>query len=313
MQKSGSISFYEDEDKIKKVKQLIFSGAFCVGYQEKFNAYNAKPYIINLTLSAGGVKIDEGVFRFPWFKGPLKGDNDEILETIIEYTSAYLPQNENFFTRKGINDGKDLPEEVDTEAHKGGSNATKGHSKNAPKGLITREHKLATIKKTLEAQKDLLEKRKINLERWNESDQDCFKKVFGNANETNRKTITERIDKQITEVDRFLKDDTYKQQFYKTKEDCYASVLSTDPDHKINLGKDFWDAPLTGEDSKAGVLVHEMSHFIDMGDTDDVKFGGSTAYGKEICQEIANDPLEYTNAIKNADNFEYYVEGAICE
>ena len=85
LQKSGSISFYEDEDKIKKVKKVIFAGAFCVHYQEKFNAFNTKPFLTYLTLSAGGVKIEEGVFRFPWFRGPLKAEEEKIMNTVVEY------------------------------------------------------------------------------------------------------------------------------------------------------------------------------------------------------------------------------------
>ena len=84
LQKSGSISFYENEERIVKIKQVVFAGAFCMDYKEKFNAFNKEPFIIYLGLSAGGVKISEAIFRFPWFNGPLVAPNDFLQEIKIE-------------------------------------------------------------------------------------------------------------------------------------------------------------------------------------------------------------------------------------
>ena len=46
----------------------------------------------------------------------------------------------------------------------------------------------------------------------------------------------------------------------KCKQNYYADVYPNDP-YKIYLCRVFWQAPLTGTDSKAGTLIHEMSHF----------------------------------------------------
>jgi peptidyl-Lys metalloendopeptidase len=68
----------------------------------------------------------------------------------------------------------------------------------------------------------------------------------------------------------------------------------------IRLGNDFWaqTTPMTGEDSKAGTLIHEITHLV--GGT------GDKAYGKEDCRRLAvNNPGK---AVKNADSYEFFVE-----
>lgn len=54
-------------------------------------------------------------------------------------------------------------------------------------------------------------------------------------------------------------------------------------------------------------LVHEGSHHA-TAYTDDVDFRGSKAYGRRTCQDLAQaEPLK---ALKNADNFCYYIQDA---
>jgi peptidyl-Lys metalloendopeptidase len=79
----------------------------------------------------------------------------------------------------------------------------------------------------------------------------------------------------------------------------YAYVYPNDP-YKIYLCKAFWTAPAKGTDSKAGTLVHEMSHFTVVGGTDDYAYGQAAAKALAI-----SDPLK---AIANADSHEYFAE-----
>ncbi|HEV8632266.1 MAG TPA: M35 family metallo-endopeptidase [Thermoanaerobaculia bacterium] len=80
---------------------------------------------------------------------------------------------------------------------------------------------------------------------------------------------------------------------------AYAYVYSYDP-YTIHLCRAFWSAPALGTDSKAGTLVHEMSHFRVVAGTDD------WAYGQNACKNLAkSSPLK---AIDNADTHEYYAE-----
>lgn len=79
----------------------------------------------------------------------------------------------------------------------------------------------------------------------------------------------------------------------------YAYVYSNRP-YEIWLCNAFWSAPLTGTDSKAGTIVHEVSHFNVVAGTDD------HTYGQSSCKQLAiNDPAK---AIANADSHEYFAE-----
>ena len=78
----------------------------------------------------------------------------------------------------------------------------------------------------------------------------------------------------------------------------YAYVYPTQP-YKIYVCNAFWSAPNTGTDSRAGTLVHEMSHFNVVAGTDD------WAYGQTACKKLAK---RATKAIDNADSHEYFAE-----
>jgi peptidyl-Lys metalloendopeptidase len=80
---------------------------------------------------------------------------------------------------------------------------------------------------------------------------------------------------------------------------AYAYVYPAQP-YKIYVCNAFWNAPNTGTDSKAGTLVHEMSHFNVVAATDDHAYGQSAAKNLAISSP--------TRALDNADNHEYFAE-----
>ncbi len=80
---------------------------------------------------------------------------------------------------------------------------------------------------------------------------------------------------------------------------AYAYVYPTQP-YTIYLCNAFWSAPSTGTDSKAGTLVHEMSHFNIVASTDD------WAYGQTAAKNLAR--TNTTKAVDNADSHEYFAE-----
>ena len=79
----------------------------------------------------------------------------------------------------------------------------------------------------------------------------------------------------------------------------YAHVYANRP-YEIFVCRAFWPAPAKGTDSKAGTLIHEMSHFDVTAGTNDWVYGQSAA--KNLA---ATNP---TNALDNADNHEYFAE-----
>jgi len=85
----------------------------------------------------------------------------------------------------------------------------------------------------------------------------------------------------------------------KCKQPYFAYVYPSDP-YKIYVCKVFWQVPLTGTDSQAGTLIHEMSHFDVVAATDDY------VYGQTGAMELAITNPE--NAVNNADSHEYFAE-----
>ena len=79
----------------------------------------------------------------------------------------------------------------------------------------------------------------------------------------------------------------------------YAYVYPT-KHYEIFVCRAFWTAPNTGTDSKAGTLVHEMSHFNVVAGTDDVVYGQAGAKNLAITNP--------GSAIQNADSHEYFAE-----
>jgi peptidyl-Lys metalloendopeptidase len=82
-------------------------------------------------------------------------------------------------------------------------------------------------------------------------------------------------------------------------ESAYAYVFANDP-YNIHLCNAFWSAPGVGRDSKAGTIVHEMSHFNVVAGTDD------NAYGHTACKNLARS--NPGAATRNADSHEYFAE-----
>ncbi len=79
----------------------------------------------------------------------------------------------------------------------------------------------------------------------------------------------------------------------------YAHVYPNRP-YEIFVCRAFWPAPATGTDSKAGTLIHEMSHFDIVANTDDVVYGQTGA--KNLAISNPDD------ALRNADSHEYFGE-----
>lgn len=83
------------------------------------------------------------------------------------------------------------------------------------------------------------------------------------------------------------------------KKNYYAYVYPNNP-YVIYVCRVFWNAPLTGTDSKAGTLIHEMSHFYAVASTLDYVYGQTGAKNLAV-----SDP---DKAVNNADNHEYFAE-----
>ncbi|WP_448546565.1 M35 family metallo-endopeptidase [Thalassotalea fusca] len=83
------------------------------------------------------------------------------------------------------------------------------------------------------------------------------------------------------------------------KKSYFAYVYPNQP-YKVYLCRAFWSANETGTDSRAGTIIHELSHFNVVAGTDDVVYGQSGAKSLAI-----SNPDQ---ALTNADSHEYFAE-----
>lgn len=137
----------------------------------------------------------------------------------------------------------------------------------------------------------MIDKGLRSLDRWNAEDRKHFREWFGTDSEEARQKMRERLLKMR---EKLLKAEIERGSL----PGMYGHVYPWS--NKINVDERFWGSPRTGEDSRAGTIIHETSHFWDTADTDD------HVYGWDKCRQLAaKDPAK---AQKNADNYEYWLE-----
>jgi peptidyl-Lys metalloendopeptidase len=153
------------------------------------------------------------------------------------------------------------------------------------------------VEKALNDQIVLLRNKRTELERWDRKTQIHFAKWFGTTSDSARQLILKRIAVLSLLNERYSV--TNFRRAFPPKPGLFAYVHPQDPT-KVFVDMAFVKAPPVGENSRAGTITHEMSHFILAGGTKDF------AYGPSNCKALARTAAE--KALFNADNFEYFVE-----
>jgi RHS repeat-associated protein len=146
----------------------------------------------------------------------------------------------------------------------------------------------------------MLAKASRSLQRWDASDQAASRTWFGDATEETRQMMIQRVNREIVAISHMK-----LSNFHADPPDMhsrYAAIDRYDRTFQIQIGNLFKGAPVVGTDSRAGTLVHELSHSEIIGATTD---HGKT-YGEENAKNLANTDPEAAKS--NADNFEYFVE-----
>ena len=129
------------------------------------------------------------------------------------------------------------------------------------------------------------------LQAWGVMDQLRYKTWFGKYT-VKRKTYVDDV---------YVKISTALSQhiiFHQTNSNVYAYCYPGPP-LEIWLGPLYNSAPIAGANSKAGTIVHELSH--EVSNTSDFVYGSAGA------KRLATTSPE--SAINNADNYEYFAEG----
>jgi len=192
-----------------------------------------------------------------------------------------------------------------------GSAAASGAVANSPAGKLAawRQQKQAVIEKALKNQKDMLENKLKELDKWDAAAKAKFKTAFGKDDDASKQLIKDRI-KKMLDVNKSMTFENFKPAD-PPDPDTFAYVYPTDTSHTVYLDQAFDRAPDIGQDSRAGTLSHEMSHFRDIGGTRD-KFKGYNndhpVYGVTASRKLAKDDPD--KALNHADSFEYYLEDA---
>lgn len=160
----------------------------------------------------------------------------------------------------------------------------------------------AALKRALKNQRRLLQLRKGQLQRWNAKDQKQFKTWFGVTDKASRQKISTRIDRELA-LNKSMTLGNFKRNVSTdpTLKAAYAYVYPNDKSHIIYIGDAFAKARAIGEDSQAGTLAHEMSHFNSVSGTKDYVYGAVKA------RLLATK--KPARALMNADSFEYFIEG----
>jgi Lysine-specific metallo-endopeptidase len=179
------------------------------------------------------------------------------------------------------------------------------------------------IRKALADAIAVLTTRLDELRKWNSVTRTRFIGWFGTDSDHAKAKIGERIVKAINK----LKHLSSRDFVYDPTDSDYAFVYPGIEERgkfekTVHLGKAFWTAD---DKTRAGTLIHEVSHFLSVGGTDDVgsqrkdrnavdfpgkspsKYGSPAAYGGARAARLAisNPSL----ALKNADSFEFFIEG----
>lgn len=128
-----------------------------------------------------------------------------------------------------------------------------------------------------------------------------FEKWFGPVTKRNLDIILKRI-RSTLEVCKDLSAHDFELIHDSIDEKIYGYVYRIKGSRpKIHLGIKFWKIESGSEKSRTGVIIHELSHFKNIGKTDDF------AYGTQGCLGLAKHyPKE---ALYNADSFELFING----
>lgn len=145
----------------------------------------------------------------------------------------------------------------------------------------------------------MLQRKLGELQRWNQHDRAVFARWFGTTIDEARHLIYERVARTL-EVNKNYSASNFRRA-NPPRPNVYAYVYASKPD-RMYVDRLFVAQQPAGENSRAGTITHEMSHFTIVGGTKD------HAYGQINCKALARrDPVL---ALANADNFEYWAEGA---
>lgn len=171
----------------------------------------------------------------------------------------------------------------------------------AKKNELSVEEKVKIINEALESCVLTLENKLKRMLEYEPQIFKEFKKWFGIVTKRKIDIILKRVRKTL-EVCKDLGVNDFKLVIESEDENLFGyiyRIIGSRP--KIYLGVRFWKIKNDDEKSRAGVIIHELSHLKEIGKTED------TTYGMRDSLILAmNYPDE---ALYNADSFEFFISG----
>jgi uncharacterized Zn-binding protein involved in type VI secretion len=164
----------------------------------------------------------------------------------------------------------------------------------------TQEEKVKAIDKAIKDSIKLLVKKLELLENNDPKTISKFVKWFGVYNDEVKFLIEERIRRALNVCGILSNFNFVVIENECDKEREFAKVYDDDKSYTIFLGDLFWKkCKQNGKPSRHSVIIHELSHFKDIGGTEDV------IYGEARCEILAKNHPNL--ALKNAESFEYFI------
>lgn len=162
----------------------------------------------------------------------------------------------------------------------------------------SKEEKMAIVNKAISDCIALIENRLELLLREDAETILRFEKWFGCFTQERKAVIVDRMEKQL-EFFRNMKLDTFERIPYEIDyRNLFAQVYAADNFRTIYLGNPFWNDKLLKTYSRAIVLIHEASHFEDLGGTIDYEYD-------DECENLAKDRPH--KALYNADSYAFFI------
>lgn len=262
---------YSDMFQLKKensvVKYIGKIARFAPVTQEEFRKIESNDSInIVVDLSKHYMMIDSGKYS-------------------VQFDSQILFKTENNF-KNGLTDY----EKIDSRSN------TLEFSENTIRDIdsyINAESKSNGFNRCSESQNEILEDAYERAEENSIVRSDAVHKLwFGTGSKERVKTVIEATEEMLPD----------------SKGDCsctdpglYGYVYPNDKTHTIYVCGAFWNQPDTGKNTKAATIVHEATHFYDVGGTKD------HVYGYEQSKKLARTSPQ--KAIECAENYTWYSEG----
>jgi hypothetical protein len=160
-------------------------------------------------------------------------------------------------------------------------------------GPLTQEEK-NIVKKDHEQAKKLLEAGRDSADRADLQDKADFKRAFGNDGQSSMKMLSDAT----SVAQRMLGDMTIDNYQRGTNKDgVYAYIIEGDKERNIYLNDSYWEQPSSGANSRAGTILHEVSHWNGRSD-----YG---IYGLTPSRELAVKSPD--SALFHADSFAFWL------